>query len=282
VTDTERKPQWIRYKIPGGETFLKVKSTVTGLNLHTICTEAGCPNSGECFARGTATFLIMGDTCTRNCRYCAVTKGNPSVPDVHEPERVAQAVRKLNLKYVVITSVTRDDIPDGGASIFAETCRQIYMINPECRIELLVPDFRDSLKHSLTVIQNEKIHILNHNIETVKEFFPILRPSGNYEHSLNLMKLACNMGYIVKSGLMIGFGETMNEIRLSLETLLNSGCRIVTVGQYLKPGKEFYEVRKYYHPDEFEEIKEYAFNIGFEKAFCGPNVRSSYLAETII
>jgi len=282
VTDTERKPHWIRYKIPGGENYLKVKRTVSRLNLHTICTESGCPNYGECFARGTATFLILGDTCTRNCRYCAVNKGIPAEPDYTEPERVAQAVSELNLKYIVITSVTRDDITDGGAAIFAETCRRISLLNPESRIELLVPDFRNSLEHSLSVILKEKISILNHNIETVKEFFSILRPAGDYANSLRLMKLASETGPTVKSGLMIGFGETLDQIKATLETLINTGCKIVTIGQYLKPGKKFYDVRKYYHPDEFEEIKEYAINIGFKKALCGPNVRSSYLAETII
>lgn len=282
MTDTEKKPQWIRYKIPGGQRFLDIKQIVNSLGLHTICTEAGCPNSGECFARGTATFLILGDTCTRNCRYCAVNKGIPSEPDYTEPERVAQAVNKLKLKYIVITSVTRDDIPDGGASIFAETCRQIMLLNPESRIELLIPDFRKSLEHSLSVILKEKISILNHNIETVKDFFHILRPAGDYEHSLRLMRLASETGTTVKSGLMIGFGETIDQIKSTIETLINAGCSILTIGQYLKPGKEFYEVKKYYHPDEFEEIKEYAINIGFKKTFCGPNVRSSYLAETII
>lgn len=224
----------------------------------------------------------MGDTCTRNCMYCAVNKGTPELPDYNEPERIAQAVKELNLKYVVITSVTRDDIPDGGASIFADTCKKISMIHPECRIELLIPDFRNSLEYSLEIIPKEQIHILNHNIETVKSFFSILRPAGDYEHSLNLIRRASKMGYMVKSGLMIGFGETMIEIKSSLETLINSGCRIVTVGQYLKPGEKFYDVKKYYHPDEFEEIKEYAYNIGFEKAVCGPNVRSSYLADTLL
>lgn len=282
MTDTERKPHWIRYKIPGGDSFLKVKHTVNRFNLHTICTEAGCPNCGECFARGTATFLILGDTCTRNCRYCAVTKGIPAEPDYTEPERVAQAVSELKLKYIVITSVTRDDIPDGGASVFAETCRQISLLNPDSRIELLVPDFRNSLEQSLSVLLKEKIHILNHNIETVKDFFKLLRPSGDYDNSLRLIKLANEMGLTVKSGMMIGFGETIDQIKSSLETLINAGCGIVTVGQYLQPGKEFFDVVKYYHPDEFEEIKEYAINIGFKKAFCGPNVRSSYFAETII
>lgn len=282
MTDTERKPHWIRYRIPGGESYLRVKQTVHKLGLHTICTEAGCPNSGECFARGTATFLILGDICTRSCRYCAVAKGIPLPADYNEPERVTEAVIQLDLKYAVITSVTRDDLPDGGASIFAETCCLIAENKPDCRVELLIPDFIHSAEHSLEVILKEKIHMLNHNIETVREFFPLLRPAGDYDHSLRLMKLAADMGANVKSGIMIGFGETMDQIKSSMEALYNAGCRVVTVGQYLKPGTGYHEVVKYYHPDEFEEIKEIILNIGFEKVVSGPNVRSSYLAETII
>lgn len=252
------------------------------LGLNTICTEAGCPNSGECFSRGTATFLILGDICTRNCRYCAVNKGTPLPPDYNEAERIAEAVMQLDLKYAVITSVTRDDIPDGGASIFAETCCLITENKPDCRVELLIPDFMHSTEHSLEVILKEKIHMLNHNIETVREFFPVLRPEGDYKHSLRLMKLAADMGATVKSGIMIGFGETVDQIRSSMETLYDAGCKVVTVGQYLKPGEGYHEVIKYYHPDEFEELKEIIHGIGFEKVVCGPNVRSSYLAETII
>jgi lipoic acid synthetase len=282
VNNTERKPDWIRYRIPGGEKFLKVRSTVNDLGLHTIYTEAGCPNSGECFARGTATFLILGDTCTRNCRYCSVNKGVPASPDYSEPEKIAQAVRELKLKYVVITSVTRDDLADGGASIFAETCRQISIIDPGISVELLIPDFRYSLEKSFSLITKERIDILNHNIEAVESFFPVVRPAADYKHSLRLLKLFSEKGLTVKSGLMIGFGETVEQIKSSINDLVKAGCRIITVGQYLKPGKEFYDVKKYYHPDEFEEIKEFAINAGIEKAVCGPNVRSSYLAETII
>lgn len=281
MTDTERKPSWIRYKIPCGESFIRVKSTVSELGLHTICTEARCPNSGECFSRGTATFLILGDTCTRNCRYCAVTKGVPAPPDLSEPARIAEAVKKLNLKYAVITSVTRDDIPDGGAAIFADTCRLINSGKPDCLVELLVPDFRYNIEESLKIILKEKVHILNHNIETVREKFRELRPSGDYEHSLRLMRIAADMGAMVKSGLMIGFGETISQIKSSMEELVSSGCSILTVGQYLQPSKNFHEVVKYYHPDEFEEIKKTGLDLGLKRVIAGPNVRSSYLAETI-
>ena len=278
---TLRKPDWIRYKIPGGKDYLRVKKTVDELGLHTICTEAGCPNFGECFARGTATFLILGDTCTRNCAYCAVNKGVPSPPEMDEPERVAEAVRILDLKYAVITSVTRDDLKDGGASIFAETCRQISEKNKECKIELLIPDFRNSTGQSIEIILKEEIHILNHNIETVKELFPRVRAGGDYGHSLKLLKNAVDMGAKVKSGLMIGLGETGEQITSTMQDLLDAGCRLLTVGQYLQPGQKQHEVVKYYHPDEFEQIKDSGLRMGFDRIFAGPNVRSSYLADSL-
>lgn len=281
MTETEPKPQWIRYSIPGGERFLRVKKTVNSLSLHTICTEAGCPNTGECFGRGTATFLILGDICTRNCRYCAVTKGIPAAADYGEPQRVAEAVKILGLKYAVITSVTRDDIPDGGASIYADTCSLISSAKPDCRTELLVPDFMNSVESSLEIILKEKVHILNHNLETVRDFFPILRPAGDYDHSLRLISIAAGMGAKVKSGLMIGFGETITQIKRSMEELVAAGCSILTLGQYLKPGKDYHDVIKYYHPDEFEELKQAGLQAGFEKVISGPNVRSSYLAESV-
>ncbi len=277
---TKRKPEWIRYKIPGGKEYLKVKSIVRDLGLHTICTEAKCPNAGECFAKGTATFLILGDICTRNCRYCAVKKGIPSAPDFHEPEKIAVAVKTLNLKYAVITSVTRDDLADGGASQFAETCRLIKEFVSECKVELLIPDFKKTMKSSLEIILQENIHILNHNIETVKEFFPKLRPAGDYSHSLRLLKSASGMGARVKSGIMIGFGETFDEIKSTMSDIITNGCRILTVGQYLSPGTGHYEVVKYYHPDEFSEIRRIGLEMGFENVMSAPNVRSSYNADT--
>jgi len=275
------KPPWIRYRIPSGPAYLKVKRTVSGLGLHTICTEAGCPNCGECFALGTATFLILGDTCTRDCAYCAVKKGAPLPPDMDEPGKVARAVQELELKYAVITSVTRDDLPDGGASLFAETCRSIESASPGCRTELLVPDFSGSMEKSLEVILREKVHILNHNIETVKEFFPLLRPSGSYRNSLELLRLASGMGALVKSGIMVGFGETKDEIRAAMDDLVKAGCGILTIGQYLKPGRNFFEVARYYHPDEFEELKRMGMDAGFHRVVSGPNVRSSYHAAEI-
>lgn len=274
----DRKPEWIRYKTPGGPGYLNVKRCVSELNLHTICTEAKCPNAGECFSNNTATFLIMGNTCTRDCLYCAVEKGIPDQADAGEPERIAEAISRLGLGYAVITSVTRDDLPDGGASLFAETSFCIKRRIPECGVELLVPDFRNCHIDSLHMIKESDPDVLNHNIETVERMFSRLRPSGDYNHSLTLIKDASEMGFIVKSGLMIGFGETIDDITDTMRNLYNSGCSILTVGQYLSPGKNHYDVIKYYHPDEFEEIRITGEGIGFKKIQSAPNVRSSYHA----
>ena len=276
---TINKPSWIRYRIPGGEGYLRVKKTISDLYLHTICTEAGCPNAGECFATGTATFLILGDTCTRDCRYCSVKKGIPQLPDPGEPARIAEAVMRLGLKYAVITSVTRDDISDGGSSFFAETCSRIRKTTPGCGVELLVPDFKNSMERSLDLIRMSGPSVLNHNIETVKDYFPLLRPSGDYGHSLSLLKRAADCGFTVKSGLMIGFGESLEQIKTTMNDLINTGCSILTVGQYLKSDKNNYEVVKYYHPDEFEEIRLMAESTGFSSVMSAPNVRSSYHAR---
>lgn len=243
--------------------------------------EAKCPNAGHCFSDNTATFLILGDKCPRGCLYCAVKTGIPDAPDRSEPERIAEAIFRLGLTYAVITSVTRDDLPDGGASYFAETAVKIKERVSGCRVELLVPDFKNSCNTSLNIIREAKPDILNHNIETVKSYFPKLRPLGNYQHSLNLIKTASDMGFIVKSGLMVGFGETMDDISAAMHDLIESGCSILTVGQYLSPGKDFYEVKKYYHPDEFEEIRITGEILGFKKILSAPDVRSSYHASSI-
>ena len=275
-----RKPDWIRYKTPGGPGYLNVKKCVNELNLHTICVEAKCPNAGDCFSLNTATFLILGNICTRNCLYCAVEKSIPSAPDPTEPGRVAEAIFRLGLKYAVITSVTRDDLADGGASYFAETARKIKHRVPDCKVELLVPDFKNNLADALDIIKCSEPDILNHNIEAVKKFFPKLRPSGDYFLSLNLIKRASSMGFALKSGLMIGFGETMDDIKDTMFDLFKSGCSILTVGQYLSPSRDHYKVEKYYHPDEFEEIRVTGEKIGFKKVLSAPHVRSSYHAAT--
>jgi len=273
-----RKPEWIRLKIPGGPGYLNVKKCVSELNLHTICMEAKCPNAGECFSSNTATFLILGNRCTRDCLYCAVEKSIPESPDPDEPAKVAEAVLRLGLKYAVITSVTRDDLPDGGASYFAETVVKIRKMSNDCGVEILVPDFKNNYLSALKTIKDSEPDILNHNIETVQSFFKLLRPSGDYLHSLNLIKTASGMGFRVKSGLMIGFGESMKDIKDTMNDLMESGCRILTVGQYLSPGRNSYQVKKYYHPDEFDQIRITGEKIGFDKIISAPNVRSSYHA----
>ncbi len=278
---TGRIPSWIRYKIPGGKVYTGVKKVIETNGLHTICLEAGCPNIGECFSCGTATFLILGDTCTRNCRYCAVKKGIPTDPDMDEPLKIADAVAKLKLKYCVITSVTRDDMADGGAELFAMTTSGIRKSSPSCGIELLVPDFKDSQEEALNILNQSPPDVLNHNIEVVKSLYRQLRPAGDYIASLKLLKLASEKGMKTKSGLMIGFGETMKDIELTLKDLRESECKILTVGQYLKSHKDNFDVVKYYHPDEFKEIEKYALTIGFESVLSGPLVRSSYHAEEV-
>ncbi len=271
-------PDWIRFKIPSGAAYKTVASTVKAHSLHTVCVEAKCPNVGECFACKTATFMIMGDTCTRNCRYCAVGQGTPKPVDPDEPFHVAEAVTELGLKYAVITSVTRDDIADGGASLFADTVKCIRTKSPRCRVELLVPDFRPHMPRSLQEVIEAQPDVINHNIEVVKGFYDELRPLGNYNLSLELLKQVNGSNIPAKSGLMIGFGESMDDIRNTLEDLVHTGCRMLTVGQYLQSRRDGFPVVKYYHPDEFKQISEMAYSMGFDQVMSGPLVRSSYHA----
>ncbi len=233
---------------------------------------------GECFACKTATFMIMGDTCTRNCRYCAVGQGTPEPADPDEPFHVAEAVAELGLKYAVITSVTRDDIADGGASLFADTVKCIRTKSPRCRVELLVPDFKPDMHRSLQRVIDAQPDVINHNIEVVKGFYDKLRPMGDYNLSLELLKLVASSNIPAKSGLMIGFGESMDDIHNTLEDLVQAGCRMLTVGQYLQSRRDGFPVVKYYHPDEFKQISEMAYNLGFDQVMSGPLVRSSYHA----
>ena len=275
-------PDWIKFKIPSGENYRKVASAVKSRSLHTVCLEAGCPNVGECFACGTATFLIMGDTCTRNCRYCAVQQGVPGELDHQEPQKVADAVGELGLRYAVITSVTRDDLPDGGAHMFARTVEAVKQNSPGCRVEVLVPDFRNSLESSLQAVIDAGPDVINHNIEVVRSFYRELRPLGDYNGSLQLLKKVSASGIPAKSGLMIGFGETIDDIRHTLEDLRDQGCSMLTVGQYLQSRRDGYPVAKYYHPREFRQIKEMAEDMGFSQVMSGPMVRSSYHADHML
>jgi lipoic acid synthetase len=275
---TRAIPDWVRFRVPGGPEYAAVKRVVGELKLHTICTEARCPNIGECLCEGTATFLILGNVCTRNCRYCAVKQGVPAPPEDDEPERVGRAVSLLKLSYAVITSVTRDDLPDGGASAFARTIDAIRAQAPGAKIETLIPDFLRSAPGSLETVFRAGPDVLNHNIEVARPLFEKLRPLGNYRHSLRLLEKASAAGLPAKSGLMAGFGETMDDIAATLHDLRAAGCSILTVGQYLRSHKGAFPVAKYYTPGEFAEMQETALEMGFSRAKCGPLVRSSYRA----
>lgn len=275
-------PDWIKYKIPAGKAYARVKKTIAERGLHTICTEARCPNIGECFGSGTATFLILGNICTRNCRYCSVSSGEPLPPDRDEPMAIAGAVASLELQYAVITSVTRDDLPDGGSELFAATVDAIRGAQPSCRIEILVPDFKNDMEGSIARIVQHRPDVINHNIEVVRGFYQELRPMGDYDLSLRLLAVASESGIPTKSGLMIGFGEGLKEIEETLRDLRHAGCSILTVGQYLTPSSEGYPVKRYYHPDEFREIAIMADDIGFTGVQAGPLVRSSYHAAAMV
>jgi lipoic acid synthetase len=272
------KPVWLKVAMPTGQGYFGLKRLLRENNLHTVCEEADCPNIAECFGKRTATFMILGDTCTRDCRYCAVEHGSPDAPNPEEPKGVAEAVRKLGLKYVVITSVTRDDLRDGGAGQFAEVVRRIKDMNLGCKIELLIPDLRGN-KDSLNTIMESEPDVLNHNIEVVKRLFPKVRPDGSYKRSLELLSRAkgCSVKCSVKTGFMVGLGETRKEI---IETMndLSGLADIITIGQYLQPTKGHWPVSRYYAPEEFRELKELGEEMGFEHIESGPLVRSSYHA----
>ncbi|GIW09019.1 MAG: lipoyl synthase [Dehalococcoidia bacterium] len=274
------RPEWLKVRLGAGETFREIKELMRGLDLHTVCEEAHCPNIGECWGHRTATFMILGRVCTRACRYCAVETGLPQGLDIFEPQRVALAVKRLGLKHAVITSVQRDDLPDGGASIFAATVRRVRALNPDCTIELLIPDFKGSVSALATVLE-ELPDILNHNIETVPRLFKLARPGGRYQRSIELLRRSRQIAPSVptKSGLMVGLGETMDEVKQTLVDLREAGVSIVTIGQYLQPSKAHLPVDRYVHPDEFAALKEYALGLGFAHCEAGPLVRSSYHAH---
>lgn len=273
-----RKPDWLKVKLPGGADFVKVKDLVKGGGLYTVCESAHCPNIGECWSRQTATFMIMGDVCTRNCKFCAVTGGRPTPLDPGEPERVAQAVQSLQLNYAVITSVTRDDVPDGGAEHFVRTIEAIRNIRPACKIEVLVPDFLGSEQALRTVLAAQP-DVLNHNIETVPRLYSRARPQADYQRSLQLLQRAATRGARTKSGIMVGLGETTDEVMAVMHDLLNHQCKMLTIGQYLQPSKEHLPVERYVEPKEFGDFKRTGLKLGFEQIEAGPLVRSSYHAD---
>ena len=274
------KPDWLKVRAPGSPRYLRLKGLMRELNLHTVCEEAQCPNIGECWNHGTATFMILGDVCTRACSYCAVSHGRPSAVDTVEPRRVADAIRTLDLDYVVITSVDRDDLPDGGASIFAETIRETRARLSACRIEVLIPDFQGS-EAALRTVLDARPDILNHNTETVPRLYRMARSGGRYARTLELFERARRYAPEIptKSGVMVGLGEERDELIATLQDLRRVGCGILTIGQYLRPSAAHAPMARYYHPDEFRELKERALEMGFVHVESGPLVRSSYHAH---
>lgn len=274
----ERLPPWFKVRISQGPDYIDIKRIMDRLALHTICEEARCPNVWECWNNRTATFLILGDICTRRCHYCAVTTGRPMEVDRNEPLRVAQAVQALGLRHAVITSVNRDELEDGGASIFAETISQIRRMLPTCAVEVLIPDFEGS-EAALAAVVAERPDILNHNIETVRRLFPSIRPQGKYDRSIELLGRAKQSGARTKSGVIVGMGETIDEVREVMRDLRSVGCEILTIGQYLQPSKQHLPVSRFYHPDEFAALKDEGMAMGFSHVESGPLVRSSYHAE---
>ena len=274
------KPPWLKVKANFGETYLEVRRLISQLNLHTVCQEATCPNIGECFSARTATFIILGDICTRGCRFCDVTKGHPAECDTDEPARVAEACERLNLKFAVITSVTRDDLADGGAAIFAETTRTIKAKIPSCGVELLIPDLQGNLT-ALQTILNASPDVLAHNLETVPRLYPSVRPKADYERSLHIFKAAAEMrrDVIVKSGLMVGLGETEDEVLSVIFDAAKHGCQVMTIGQYLRPSDWHLPIEKYYPPEWFAMIKEQGEALGMKYVEAAPLVRSSYMAH---
>ncbi|HZP25419.1 MAG TPA: lipoyl synthase [Dehalococcoidia bacterium] len=276
----QRKPAWLNVRFPGSSNYLELKRIVREGGLHTVCEEARCPNIGECWDAGTATFMILGDTCTRACAFCAVTSGHPGALDTGEPLRVALAVRRLQLAHAVITSVNRDDQPDGGAAIFAETIRQVRRLSPATSIEVLIPDFEGNWD-ALATVMAAGPDLLNHNTETVPRLYARVRPKARYERSLELLRRARALrpDTPTKSGLMLGLGETRDELLEVFADLVANGVAILTLGQYLQPTRHHLPVQRYYHPDEFSELADAARSLGFRHVEAGPLVRSSYHAE---
>jgi lipoic acid synthetase len=274
-----RRPDWIRVKAPSGETYQRLQKLMRQKSLHTVCEEAGCPNMGECWGSGTATFLMLGDVCTRSCGFCDIQRGRPHSLDWDEPERVAQAVKAMNLKHAVITSVNRDERRDGGAPIFAMVIRRIRELLPGCSIEVLIPDFKGSLE-ALNIVMQARPEILNHNVETIPRLFKKVQPQDRYEWAqatlTNARKLDAEV--LTKSGIMLGLGETMDEIKAVMRDQRSWDVDILTIGQYLQPSRQHLPIERYYTLEEFQELKTYGLDIGFRWVESGPLVRSSYHA----
>ena len=273
-----RLPPWFKVKAPGGSNFIHLRNLLRDSSLHTVCEEAHCPNIGDCWERRSATFMILGDICTRACRYCAVTSGKPLGLDLEEPDRLAETVERMGLRYVVITSVNRDDLPDGGAFIFAQCVRKIRERLPDCRVELLIPDFD---RQGVRSVLKAEPAVLNHNIETVRRVFHGVRPRGDYDYSLELLRQAKELspGTPTKSGMMVGLGETTDEVLETMAHLRAVHCDLLTIGQYLQPSSKHIPVARFYAPEEFQELQKAGMRMGFRHVAAGPLVRSSYHAD---
>lgn len=280
INSLERRPAWLKVRLNTGPQYTKLKALMRQMTLNTVCEEAHCPNIFECWQNRTATFMILGDICTRACRFCAVTSGKPTWNDAREPERVAKATQKMKLAHVVVTSVARDDLVDGGSSIFADTINKIRENNPDTRIEVLIPDFQGS-ESALDNVVGAKPDIINHNIETVERLQKRVRSKASYERSLQLLERAKAKApnKLTKSGLMLGVGEREEEVLQTMEDLANIGCNILTIGQYLRPSKKHIPISRYYSPKEFAKFKEEGETMGFNHIESGPLVRSSYHAH---
>ena len=274
-----RRPEWLKAKIPGGETYARLKNLIDAHQLHTVCEEARCPNMGECWHSGTATFMILGDICTRSCGFCAVKTGRPDYGlDWDEPRRVVDAIKLMGVRHAVVTSVNRDERADGGSPIFAETIRLIRQELPGVTVEVLIPDFKGS-EEALDIVLNAGPDILNHNLETVPRLYRTVRTQANYEQSLQVLDCAKRRGFVTKTGLMLGIGERTDEVLDVMRQVRGIGCDILTLGQYLQPTKDHLPVDRYVHPDEFKFLQERGLEMGFKHVESGPLVRSSYRAE---
>jgi lipoic acid synthetase len=280
IRPREPKPDWLKVRAPGSENYLRLKGIMRDLELNTVCEDAHCPNIGECWHHGTATFMILGAVCTRACAYCAVKHGKPDALDLGEPARVAEAVQAMRLEYAVITSVDRDDLPDGGASIFAATIREIKARVPDCRVEVLIPDFKGE-EAPLRAVLAARPDILNHNTETVPRLYRMARSGGKYSRCLELLDRATHLSPDIptKTGLMVGLGEEQHEMVQVFKDLRKVGVAILTIGQYLRPSPDHAPMTRYYHPDEFAELQRIALGLGFVHVEAGPLVRSSYHAH---
>jgi lipoyl synthase len=278
-TTPRRRPSWIKVRAPSGETYENLQTLMRAKSLHTVCEEAGCPNMGECWGSGTATFLMLGDVCTRTCGFCDVKHGRPDLLDWQEPERVAQAVQQMNLRHAVITSVNRDERRDGGAPIFAMVIRRIRELQPGCSVEVLIPDFKGSIE-ALRIVMAARPEILNHNVETVPRLFKKVQPQDRYTWSREVLTAAKKLDseVLTKSGIMVGLGETFDEVQETMRDLRSWGVDILTIGQYLQPSRNHLPIRKYYELKEFEVLKSFGEEIGFKWVESSPLVRSSYHA----